>query len=80
VVGRAIFDRIALYPFGGFSFVGESYTFDNVTDRDVYLARRFGVHFTFDIDDRSLVRVTVDENSFRRETYRAARAAYIRRF
>jgi hypothetical protein len=31
-------------------------------------------------DDRSLLRLEIEEQSFRRETYRAARVGFVRRF
>ena len=75
-------DRVDVHPFLGFSFVGESYTFGGVTDRAAYLARHLGVIFTssLDRDGRSRLRVEIDEQSFRRETYRAARIGFVRMF
>jgi hypothetical protein len=75
-------DSVTLYPFLGFSLVGESYTFGGHTDNAWYLARNVGLIFTtaLDADGRSLVRFEVEEQSFRRETYRAARVGYVRRF
>jgi hypothetical protein len=75
-------DAVALYPSIGFSFVAESYTFGGDTDRAAYLARTLGLVFTATVggDDRSLLRLEVEEQSFRRETYRAARIGFVRRF
>jgi hypothetical protein len=42
--------------------------------------RDFGLHFTTGVDRPWLLRLTVLEQSFRRETYRGARAAVLRRF
>ena len=75
-------DAVALHAFVGFSLVAESYTFGGDTDRAAYLARTLGLVFTATIggDDRSLLRFDIEELSFRRETYRAARVGYVRRF
>jgi hypothetical protein len=71
----------ALYPFVGFSLAGESYTFGGSgADRAVYITRQFGVHGQMALGTTGWLRLTVEEHSFRRETYRAARVAYIRRF
>jgi hypothetical protein len=74
-------ERLALHPFVGFAFVAESYTFGGgPADRAQYLTRDFGLHFTTSLDPGWLLRLTLIEQSFRRETYRGARAALIRRF
>lgn len=75
-------ETTTLHPFLGFAFVGESYTFGGETDRAAYLARSLGVIFTTRLtaDGRTLLRFEVEEQSFRRETYRAARAGFVRRF
>jgi hypothetical protein len=71
----------ALYPYVGFAFAGESYSFGGADpDRAVYLTRQFGVHGQLTLGPDAWIRVTVEEQSFRRETYRAARVAYVRRF
>jgi len=71
----------AITPFAGFAFVAESYTFGGgPADTAQYLTRDFGLHFTSPADRAWVVRFTLLEQSFRRETYRAARAALIRRF
>ena len=71
----------SITPFAGFAFVAESYTFGGgPADTAQYLTRDFGLHFTSPADRGWLVRFTLLEQSFRRETYRAARAALIRRF
>jgi hypothetical protein len=75
--------KLTLYPFVGFSFVGESYSYDGGPDeRAVYLARNLGMHAALPLDARgaTLLRFTVEEQSFRRETYRAARIGIVRRF
>jgi hypothetical protein len=73
-------DRLSLYPFAGFKFVTESYTFGGgPTETAQYLTREFGLHFTTPINDRWFFRATADERSFRRETYRAARVAVVGR-
>jgi hypothetical protein len=74
-------DGFDLYPYLGFSFAGESYSLGGPDpERAVYLTRQFGVHATQRLTDRAWLRLTVEEHSFRRETYRAARAALIWRF
>ncbi len=71
----------AITPFAGFAFVAESYTFGGgPAETAQYLTRDFGLHFTSPADRAWLVRFTLLEQSFRRETYRAARVALIRRF
>jgi hypothetical protein len=72
-------DRFAIYPFAGFRFVAESYTFGGFNETARYLARDFGLHFTTPVNDRWFVRGTIEESSFRRETYRAARIALVGR-
>lgn len=73
-------DQWSVQPFIGFAFVAEAYTFGGgPTDRAEYLTRDLGVHFTTRTDGPWLVRVTLIEQSFRRETYRGARVAVIRR-
>jgi hypothetical protein len=75
--------RFNLYPFIGFSFVGESYSYDGGPDeRAVYLTRNLGMHAAIPLGARgtTLLRFTVEEQAFRRETYRAARVGIIQRF
>jgi hypothetical protein len=74
---------VTLYPFVGFSFVGESYSYDGGPDeRAVYLARNLGMHAAVPLgaSGATLLRFTVEEQAFRRETYRAARIGIVRRF
>ena len=75
-------DSVHIYPFLGFALVGESYTFGGETEDQWYLARNLGVILTAAVggDDKSLVRFEVEEQSFRQETYRAARVGFVRRF
>lgn len=74
-------DGFALQPFVGFAFVGESYAFGGEdAETAQYLTRDIGLHFTTATDRPWIVRATLLEQSFRRETYRAVRAAFIRRF
>lgn len=75
-------DAVDLHPFLGFAIVGESYTFGGDTDRAAYLTRSLGLIFTtrLTLDGRSMLRVEVDEQSFRRETYRSARVGFVQRF
>ena len=77
----ALSEEIALYPYVGFSLAAESYSFDNADpDRALYLTRQFGVHGQLSLGPDAWIRATLEEHSFRRETYRAARVAYVRRF
>jgi len=74
-------DGFAVYPYVGFSIAGESYTIGGgEAERAIYLTRQFGVHGQIRMTDNSWARLTVEEHSFRRETYRALRAAYVMRF
>jgi hypothetical protein len=74
-------DTVALYPYAGFSLAGESYTFGGgEAERAVYLTRQFGVHGQLSLGTDTWLRLTAEEHSFRRETYRAVRVALVRRF
>jgi hypothetical protein len=74
-------DGFAFYPYVGFSLAGESYTIGgSEPERAIYLTRQFGVHGQLRMTENSWVRLTAEEQSFRRETYRAVRAAYVVRF
>jgi hypothetical protein len=73
-------DGFALYPYVGFSLAGESYTFGGDTERAVYITRQFGVHGQVTMGSDAWLRITAEEHSFRRETYRAVRAAFVKRF
>jgi hypothetical protein len=76
----ALSSRFALQPFVGFAFVAESYAFGGgAPDRAQYLTRDIGLHFTTATDQPWFFRMTVAEQSFRRETYRGARIAVVRR-
>lgn len=73
--------EFAIYPFVGFSLAGESYSFGgSAAERAVYITRQFGVHGQITLGDNTWLRLTAEEHSFRRETYRAVRAAFVRRF
>jgi hypothetical protein len=73
-------DGFSLQPFIGFSFVAESYTFgDGPADTAQYLTRDLGVHFTTSPRRPWILRLTLEEQAFRQETYRAARVAVVRR-
>ena len=77
----AIGDDLALYPYVGFSLAAESYTFGRAdAERAIYLTRQFGVHTQLALGANDWVRLTVEEHSFRRETYRAVRGAFVHRF
>ena len=74
-------ETLAIHPYVGFSLAGESYSFGGAeAERAIYLTRQFGVHALLTIGADAWVRVTVEEHAFRRETYRAARVGYVRRF
>ena len=77
----ALGEGLAIYPYVGFSLAAESFGFDGADpDRSLYLTRQFGVHGQFTLGEHAWIRLTLEEQGFRRETYRAARAAYVRRF
>lgn len=89
MTGATIYKRLGLgkaltlYPYLGFSFVGESYSYDGGPDeRAAYLARNLGMHAAVPLgaSGATLLRFTVEEQAFRRETYRAARIGIVRRF
>jgi len=74
-------NRWTVIPFGGFALVAESYAFGGgPAENAQYLTRDFGLHFTSPADRDWMIRLSLLDQSFRRETYRAARAAVIRRF
>jgi hypothetical protein len=74
-------EGVALHPYVGFSLAAESYSFGGADpERALYLTRQFGVHGQFSLGPDAWLRATLEEHSFRRETYRAARVAYVRRF
>lgn len=73
-------DGFSLQPYIGFSFVAESYTFgDGPAATAQYLTRDLGVHFTTAPARPWVLRLTLEEQAFRRETYRAARVSVVRR-
>lgn len=73
-------EHLSIQPFAGFAFVAESYSFGGGdAERDHYLSRELGVHFTTNPSRPWIARATVSEQSFRRETYRGARLSVIRR-
>lgn len=89
MTGATIYKRLGLsktfnlYPFIGFAFAGESYSYDGGPDeRAVYLTRNLGMHAAVALgaSGKTLLRFTVEEQSFRRETYRAARIGIVQRF
>jgi hypothetical protein len=74
-------DVLALYPYVGFSLALESSSFSgSEAERSLSLTRQLGVHGQIALSPDAWLRVTAEEQSFRRETYRAARIAYVRRF
>jgi hypothetical protein len=73
-------EQWAIVPYLGFAFVAESYAFGGGDAENAqYLTRDLGVHFTTRADRPWLLRLSLVEQSFRRETYRGARVALIRR-
>jgi hypothetical protein len=73
-------DGFLLQPYIGFAFVAESYTFgDAPAENAQYLTRDLGVHFTTAPERPWILRLTLEEQAFRQETYRAARVSLIRR-
>lgn len=74
-------DTLSLYPYAGFALAGESFTFGGgEPERSVYITRQFGVHGQISLGADAWLRITAEEQSFRRETYRAARVAFVGRF
>jgi hypothetical protein len=73
-------ERFELQPFGGFAFVAESYAFGGgPAERAQYLTRDVGLHLTTGSHRPWFLKMTLVEQSFRQETYRGARVAFIRR-
>ena len=73
-------DGFSLQPYIGFSFVAESYTFGGgPAARAQYLTRDLGVHFTTSPKRPWMLRLTLEEQAFRQETYHSARVSFIRR-
>jgi hypothetical protein len=74
-------EGVALFPYLGFSLAAESYSIGQAeADRAFYITRQFGVHGQISLGTDAWLRVSAEEHSFRRETYRAVRVAYLRRF
>jgi hypothetical protein len=87
LIGGQLFKRLelvesfVLYPYVGFSLAAESYASGGAEpERTLYITRQFGVHGLMPVGANAWLRMTVEEHSFRRETYRAARVAFVRRF
>ena len=73
-------DGFGIQPYLGFAFVAESYSFGGApAERAQYLTRDIGLHFTSAPARPWILRLTLAEQSFRRDTYRAARVSVIRR-
>lgn len=73
-------EEFSIVPYVGFAFVAESYAFGgSEAEKAQYLTRELGLHFTTRADRPWLVRFSLVENSFRRETYRGARINFIKR-
>lgn len=83
-VGTTIYKKFELgagfsvQPFFGFAFVAESYTFGGDNEKAQYLTRDLGLHFTTRTDRSWFLRFTLLDQSFRRETYRGARIAFVK--
>ena len=74
-------ETFALYPFVGFFLAGESNSLGGgEAERALYLTRQFGVHAMMSLNPDAWVRASVEEHAFRRETFRAVRVAFVRRF
>jgi hypothetical protein len=61
----------------------ESYSFGGgPSERAVHLTRKLGLHLTIPLAaaGATVLRATVEEQSFRPETYQAARIGVVRRF
>jgi hypothetical protein len=77
----SVSEGFALIPYVGFSLAAESYSFgQSDADRAFYITREFGVHGQISLGTVAWLRVSAEEHSFRRETYRALGVAYVRRF
>jgi hypothetical protein len=77
----ALGEGLALYAYLGFALAGESYSFAGAdAERALYITRQFGVHVLKSLGTNAWLRVTAEEHAFRRETYRAVRIGYVRRF
>ena len=70
--------NFSIQPFFGFAFVAESYTFGGDNEKAQYLTRDIGLHLSTNPTRPWIVRFTLLDQSFRRETYRGARVAIIR--
>lgn len=76
-----IADGLGFYPFVGFSLTAESFAVgDADPDRELSLTRQFGVHGVWALGGDMWLRLTAEEQSFRRETFRGVRVAVVRRF
>lgn len=87
VAGGQLFKRLvlgeglSLFPYVGFALAAESSAFGGgPATRALYLTRQFGVHGLVTLGADTWLRITAEEQAFRRETFRAARVAYVRRF
>jgi hypothetical protein len=73
-------DGFSLQPYIGFSFVAESYTFGGGPAATAqYLTRDLGVHFTTSPKRPWILKLTLEEQAFRQETYHSARVSFIHR-
>jgi len=73
-------DGFSLQPYIGFSFVAESYTFGGGAAATAeYLTRDLGVHFTTSPKRPWILKLTLEEQAFRQETYHSARVSFVRR-
>jgi hypothetical protein len=75
-----VLEDFAVIPYVNFSVAGESYGVEGAIERSMSLTRQLGVHGVITIRDGFWFRVTAEEQSFRRESFRALRLALVRRF
>jgi hypothetical protein len=77
----ALGEGLSLFPYLGFSLAGEAISFGGAdAELSMYITRQFGVHILRSVGTSAWLRVTAEEHAFRRETYRAVRVVYVRRF
>jgi hypothetical protein len=73
-------DGFSIQPYLGFAFVAESYAFgDGPAETAQYLTRDLGIHLTTGPKRPWILKLTLEEQAFRQETYRSARISVIRR-
>jgi hypothetical protein len=71
-------DRLDLFPYLGFALAGESYSFGAAASgRSLSLTRQFGVQALIRVSEAGWLQLSVEEHGFRRDTFRAVRAAVV---